>query len=101
MTPNPITPIIDPLIALLRSRAVLVALLALIARFIAEYTPLSPEIQEGITNLGLAIIAKMAFEDVAQKFASRPVTPTNPTVVNVDATSTPTTVDPPAFKEGL
>ncbi len=84
-----ITPILDPFLSLLRSRAVLVALLALIARVIAEYTALSPDIQDAIVQLGFAVIGKMALEDAAWKWgASLPPTMNAGEIGSVSNTTT-------------
>lgn len=76
------TPILDPLLSLLRSRKVLVALLVLTARAIAHYTNLPQDLQDGIIELGFAIIGAIAVEDFARHLASRPVAPAAAAAVN-------------------
>lgn len=72
-TPNPITPILDPILSLLRSRAVLYSLLNIILYVLVSNYGATPEFLELIKQLGLAVIIKMGAEDVAQKWgASRP-----------------------------
>jgi hypothetical protein len=88
-----ITPILDPFLSLLRSRAVLMAILVLIARVIAEYTTLSPDIQDAIVQLGFVVIGKMAIEDAAWKFgANRPPAINAGEVGTVNTTTTTETV---------
>lgn len=69
-TPNPITPILDPILSLLRSRAVLYSLLNITLYVLASNYGATPEFLELIKQLGLAVIIKMGAEDVAQKWAS-------------------------------
>jgi len=64
------TPILDPLLSLLRSRAVLYSLLNIILYVLASNYGATPEFLELIKQLGLAVIIKMGAEDVAQKWAS-------------------------------
>lgn len=72
-TPNPVTPILDPFLSLLRSRAVLVAILNIVLYVLASQFGATDELLNLISVLGLAIIGKMGLEDAAQKFgASRP-----------------------------
>ena len=80
-----ITPILTPILNLLRSRAVMAAFLTLIARILADYSNLTPGVQEAIVLLGLAVIGKMAAEDVAYKLGNgvlRPAVPAAGMVVN-------------------
>lgn len=62
-----VTPILDPILSLLRSRAVLVALFRLILLAAEEYVPALKQFDAELTQLSLAIIAKMAVEDAAEK----------------------------------
>lgn len=63
-----ITPVLGPLLALLRSRAVLVALFRLILLAVEEYVPALKQFDAELTQLSLAIIAKLAVEDAAKKY---------------------------------
>lgn len=60
-------PLVAPLIAVLRSRAVMLAGLTLIIKAIMGHWPDLAYLQEPMTMLGLALIAKLAVEDGAKK----------------------------------
>jgi hypothetical protein len=88
--PN-ITPILDPLLALLRSRAVLYALLNIVLYVLASNYGATPEFLELIKQLGLAVIIKMGAEDVAAKWGANrpPVINAGEAIVNQPAQTVP------------
>jgi len=90
-TPNPITPILDPILSLLRSRAVLYSLLNIILYVLASNYGATPEFLELIKQLGLAVIIKMGAEDVAAKWGS-----SRPATINAGTVESVTTNNPPA-----
>lgn len=66
-----IRPIIDPILALLRSRGVMVAFFSLVLVLITVYVPnVDPRVTTAVEILGGAIIAKIGIEDAAAKFAA-------------------------------
>ena len=70
-----IRPILDPILSLLRSRAVLYSLLNIILYVLVSNYGATPEFLELIKQLGLAVIIKMGAEDVAAKWgANQPPT---------------------------
>jgi len=92
---TPVTPIIGPLLALLRSRKVLTALLALLLSALAIYAHAPQEIIDRIGELGLAVIGAIMAEDVARYFFTRPVaSKAAPATVNNIQTSQPIAVEP-------
>lgn len=87
---NPITPIIDPILSLLRSRAVLYSLLNIIIYVLASNYGATPEFLELIKQLGLAVIIKMGAEDVAAKWGSnRPAEINAGTIEKLNTNTTP------------
>ena len=88
-TPNPITPILDPILSLLRSRAVLYSLLNIILYVLVSNYGATPEFLELIKQLGLAVIIKMGAEDVAAKWgANQPPTITAGSVESLTTNTT-------------
>ncbi|MGF1507406.1 MAG: hypothetical protein GYB64_13530 [Chloroflexi bacterium] len=62
-----LTPVLGPLLALLRSRKVMVALITLIVNalivLVPELEPVQAELLVVLTALGTALIAAIAYED--------------------------------------
>jgi len=75
MEEKPYYPIIGPFLAMLRSRAVLTAILTLFTVWLGEQGGLSQQMQIAIVSLAGVVIAKWGIEDSAQHFANRPQSP--------------------------
>lgn len=89
LPPN-ITPILDPILSLLRSRAVLYSILNIILYVLASNYGATPEFLELIKQLGLAVIIKMGAEDVAMKWGSGQGQPINAGTIESMTTNTTT-----------
>ena len=85
----PATPILGPILSLLRSRAVLYSLLNIILYVLVSNYGATPEFLELIKQLGLAVIIKMGAEDVAAKWgANQPPTITAGSVETLTTNTT-------------
>jgi hypothetical protein len=66
---NQLTPVIGPILNLLRSRKFMVALMTLVVDVIIAYVPALAEVQEPLlavfTAIGVALVAAIAYEDAA------------------------------------
>jgi hypothetical protein len=66
---NQLTPIIGPILNLLRSRKFMVALMTLIVDVVVAYVPALAEVQDPLltvfTAIGLVLVAAIAYEDAA------------------------------------
>lgn len=68
------TPILDPFLALLRSRAfilsIVTAIISAVIIAIPSLEPMRDELINVIVGLALALIGKMGLEDAAEKFGA-------------------------------
>ncbi len=66
---NQLTPVIGPILNLLRSRKFMVALMTLIVDVVVAYVPALSEVQDPLltvfTAVGVALVAAIAYEDAA------------------------------------
>lgn len=96
-TNDPRTPIVQPVLDLLRSRAFIVmivtALVNMIIIAVPEFAQYRDDLIGVVTGLALAVIGKMALEDSAQKYGDAKAKGA-PTTVN--AGTADVTVTPPA-----
>jgi hypothetical protein len=94
MTPTP-----NPFIALAHSRKFWLLVFAVVQTLVAAYLNVRPEVWGAIDALIVFAINAIAKEDAAEKGAATVVNAG--TVDRVTTNNASTTVDPPAFKEGL
>lgn len=87
---QPTTPIVNPALALLRSRKFLVALLACIHTIVANYYDVPAEVWVSIDALAGVVIAAIAYEDGQAKSAMQSIQAGTVNTVNkVEATTKP------------